>query len=122
MSSLALISIGTVLLIVAAIATFIYGLNRGLRVSTKATLEVVSGALWMLGSAAILGALIQMRGAEFFDLLFVVLFLCGGVSLVFGIFHRGQLSNTKSIVQVEPKEETQQIRSEDITNQTKSDT
>ena len=121
MSSIALISIGTVLLIVAAIATFIYGLNHALNISTKATLEVVAGALWMLGSAAILGSLIQMRGIEFFDLLFAVFFLCGGVSLVFGIFHRGQLSSTKATIQLEPKQEIQQPHSDDVISPTKSD-
>ena len=102
MSTVALISIGTVLSVVAAIATFIYALSHTLTPSTKATLELVSGALWMLGSATILSALIQTRGVEFFDLLFGVLFVCGGISLIFGIFHRGQLSGAKSLVQVEP--------------------
>lgn len=119
MSSLALISIGTVLSIVAAIATFIFSLNRTLPVSAKATLEVVAGALWMLGSAAILGALIQMRGIEFFDLLFAVFFLCGGVTLVFGIFHRGQLSSSKVTVQLDPKEELPQPYSDTPLHQAK---
>jgi uncharacterized membrane protein len=105
MSTVTLISIGTVLTVVAAIATFIYALSHRLTSSTKATLELVSGVLWMLGSATILSSLIQVRGIEFFDLLFFVLFLCGSVSLIFGIFHRGQLSGAKSPVQLEPTAE-----------------
>lgn len=105
MSTGALISIGTVLAVVAAIATFIVLLTHTFTASTKATLELVSGALWMLGSAAILSSLIQARGVEFFDLLFGVLFVCGTITLIFGIFHRGQLSGAKASVQPEPKVE-----------------
>ena len=93
MSATTLLSLGTILTIVAAIVTFIYGLNHHLPSSTRATLEVVAGALWMMGSAATLGALIPVRGVEFFDVLFVVLIIGGCISLITGIFHRGQLSS-----------------------------
>jgi len=106
MSTVALISIGTILSVVAAIATFIYALAHRLTTSTKATLEIVSGVLWILGSAAILGALIQTRGVEIFDLLFGVLFVCGAISLLFGMFHRGQLSGGKTSMQLEPNVES----------------
>lgn len=97
-----LMSVGTVLSAIAAVATFIYGLVQRFAATTKASLEVVIGGLWIVGAAAILLASVREHGIESLDLFLDVLILCGFTLLIIGLLHRHQLAKREAALNKGP--------------------